>query len=175
MYFFITILTAISLSLDAFSLSIIYGTIIDNKKVILKLSIIVGIFHFFMPLFGYLLSKLLILNIVSNTNLLSFIIFLILGIEMILNKNDELSLMNLSSLLNILIFSLTVSIDSFSIGIAISQNSIITPIITFSIVSAFFTYLGLILGKKLKNIFGSITTKAGGLILIMLSFYYLFT
>ena len=115
MYFFITFLTAIALSLDAFSLSIIYGTIIDNKKIIIKTSIIVGIFHIFMPLLGYLLSNLLILNIVSNTNFLSFIIFLILGIEMILNKNEETNLMNLSNLLNILIFALTVSIDSFSI------------------------------------------------------------
>ena len=175
MYFFITFLTAIALSLDAFSLSIIYGTLIDNKKIILKLSTMVGIFHFFMPLLGFLLSNLLILNIISNTNFLSFIIFLILGIEMLFNKNDEIYLMNLSSLLNILIFSLTVSIDSFSIGIAISQDSIIIPIITFSIVSTFFTYIGLILGNKLKNIFGTITTKIGGLILIILSFYYLFT
>lgn len=175
MYFFITFLTAIALSLDAFSLSIIYGTIIDNKKIIIKTSIIVGIFHFFMPLLGYLLSNLVILNIVSNTNFLSFIIFLILGIEMILNKNEETNLMNLSNLLNILIFALTVSIDSFSIGIAISETFILIPIITFSIVSLIFTYIGLILGNKLKNIFGSITTKIGGLILIILSFYYLFT
>lgn len=175
MYFFITFLTAVALSLDAFSLSIIYGTIIDNKKIIIKTSIIVGIFHFFMPLLGYLITNLLILNIVSNTNFLSFIIFLILGIEMILNKNEETNLMNLSNLLNILIFALTVSIDSFSIGIAISKDSILIPIITFSIVSLIFTYIGLILGNKLKNIFGSITTKIGGLILIILSFYYLFT
>lgn len=175
MYFFITFLTAIALSLDAFSLSIIYGTIIDNKKIIIKTSIIVGIFHFFMPLLGYLLSNLVILNIVSNTNFLSFIIFLILGIEMILNKNEETNLINLSNILNILIFALTVSIDSFSIGIAISKDSILIPIITFSIVSLIFTYIGLILGNKLKNIFGSITTKIGGLILIILSFYYLFT
>ena len=175
MYFFITFFTAIALSLDAFSLSIIYGTIIDNKKIIIKTSIIVGIFHFFMPLLGYLLSNLVILNIVSNTNFLSFIIFLILGIEMILNKNEETNLINLSNILNILIFALTVSIDSFSIGIAISKDSILIPIITFSIVSLIFTYIGLILGNKLKNIFGSITTKIGGLILIILSFYYLFT
>lgn len=175
MYFFITFLTAIALSLDAFSLSIIYGTIIDNKKIIIKTSIIVGIFHFFMPLLGYLLSNLVILNIVSNTNFLSFIIFLILGIEMILNKNEETNLINLSNILNILIFAFTVSIDSFSIGIAISKDSILIPVITFSIVSLIFTYIGLILGNKLKNIFGSITTKIGGLILIILSFYYLFT
>lgn len=175
MYFFITFLTAIALSLDAFSLSIIYGTIIDNKKIIIKTSIIVGIFHFFMPLLGYLITNLLILNIVSNINFLSFIIFLILGIEMILNKNEETNLINLSNILNILIFALTVSIDSFSIGIAISKDSILIPIITFSIVSLIFTYIGLILGNKLKNIFGSITTKIGGLILIILSFYYLFT
>ena len=58
MYFFITLLTGIALSLDAFSLSIIYGTVIIDKKIIFKLSLLVGIFHFFMPLFGYVLKNL---------------------------------------------------------------------------------------------------------------------
>ena len=175
MYFFITLLTAVALSLDAFSLAIIYGTILQDKKTIIKLSIIVGLFHFFMPLLGHTLSNLLISKIITKTNFISFIIFLILGIQMFISKNDDKDLINLSSFLNILLFAFTVSIDSFSIGIAISKESILLPIVTFSIVSSIFTYVGLIIGKNLKKVLGKYTTKIGGVILIILSLYYLFT
>ena len=86
MYFFIIFLTAVALSLDAFSLSIIYGTVIKDTKTIVKLSIIVGIFHFFMPLFGFLLKNILISRLIESTNIISFIIFLILGIQMLISK-----------------------------------------------------------------------------------------
>lgn len=175
MYFFITLLTAVALSLDAFSLSIIYGTVLKKQKVIITLSLVVGAFHFFMPLLGFILSNLLITKIITSTNLISFIIFLILGIQMFFSKNDETDLIDLSNLTSILLFAFTVSLDSFSVGIAISKESIILPIITFSITSCLFTYLGLFIGRQLKKILGALTTKIGGLILILLSFYYLFT
>jgi putative Mn2+ efflux pump MntP len=50
---------AISLSMDAFSLSLAYGTISLSKKEIRLLSFIVGIYHFFMPILGMLLGKIL--------------------------------------------------------------------------------------------------------------------
>ena len=176
MYFFITLTTAIALSLDAFSLAIIYGTIIKDKKILLSISMTVGLFHFFMPLFGYFTSNLLILKILPSTNVLSFDIFIILGLEMIFGKNDD-ELLNLSKLPNILLFAFTVSLDSFSVGIAISSRNeaIILPIFLFSITSFLFTYVGLMIGKNLNGLFGKYTNIIGGILLILLSFYYLFT
>ena len=56
-------LMAIGLSMDAFSLAIIYGTNgIDRKKIIL-LSLVVGIFHFIMPNLGGYLSHILLTNL----------------------------------------------------------------------------------------------------------------
>lgn len=173
MYFFINFLTAVALSLDSFSLSIIYGTVIKEKKTIYLLSIIVGIFHFFMPLLGYYLSNLFIVKIISKINLLSFAVFLILGLEMLLSKDSDKSIISLSSLYSLIIFAFTVSIDSFSIGIALANNSILIPIILFSITSCIFTYIGLNIGEKLSQIKG--INKIGGILLIVLSIYYLFT
>ena len=48
----IVILVAISLSMDAFSLSLAYGTLDLEKKSINLLSLIVGSYHFIMPLLG---------------------------------------------------------------------------------------------------------------------------
>lgn len=175
MSFLITLLTAIALSLDSFSLSIIYGTILTEKKKRIILSLVVGLFHFFMPFLGYTLSNVFILKLISSTNIISFIIFLILGVEMLFSKNSDKKNLTITSLPSIILFAFTVSIDSFSIGIAISKGTILVPIITFSLVSFLFTYLGLCIGKKLNNLIGKYITKLGGIILILLSIYYLFT
>ena len=50
-------LIAISLSMDAFSLALAYGTNSLNKKEIRTLSTIVGIYHFFMPIIGMLIGN----------------------------------------------------------------------------------------------------------------------
>ncbi len=173
MYFFIVLLTAIALSLDAFSLSIIYGTVINDLKTIIKLSTIVGIFHFFMPLFGFILKNILISKIVESTNIISFIIFLVLGIQMFVSKEDDKNIKGLSSLTSIIIFAFTVSLDSFSIGITLIDKDIFMSILIFSITSFVFTYFGLRLGQKISKING--INKIGGIILIVLSIYYLFT
>ena len=177
MYFFITFSTAVALSLDAFSLAIIYGTVINSKKTFLLISTIVGIFHFFMPLLGYLISNLLIVKIIPNTGIISFFVFLILGLEMITSKNENDNLLNLSSIINILLFAFTVSLDSFSVGIAISSRNepIMIPIIFFSVVSSLFTFTGLSIGKRINSLLGKYTNRIGGFILILLSIYYLLT
>ena len=174
MFFIINFLTALALSLDAFSLSIIYGTIIREKNKRLILAISVGLFHFFMPLLGYLLGNIFVLNLIKNTNIISFIIFIFLGLEMFFNKDEE-QIISLTKATNILLFAFTVSIDSFSVGIVLSNKNILIPIMLFSTVSFLFTFVGLVIGNKLDNLLGKYTTKLGGLILILLSFYYLFT
>ena len=95
---------------------------------------------------------------------------------MLFSKNEEDTLINFSKLTSILLFAFTVSIDSFSVGIAIaSSGKIFMPMCMFSTVSFLFTYVGLIIGKKINGLFGKYTTKIGGLMLIFLSFYYLLT
>ena len=48
---------AVGLSMDAFSLSLIYGTLELSKKRCRQMSIIVGIFHFIMPILGYQIGE----------------------------------------------------------------------------------------------------------------------
>ena len=44
---------AIGLSMDAFSLALIYGTLNMSKSLNSKMSIMVSLFHFFMLILGY--------------------------------------------------------------------------------------------------------------------------
>ena len=62
-----SIIVAVGLSMDAFSLSILYGTLGLSIRKIILLSVVVGVFHFFMPiignLFGSLITKYISVNL----------------------------------------------------------------------------------------------------------------
>ena len=66
---------AISLSMDAFSLALAYGTINLNGKEINILSIIVGIYHFFMPIVGMLIGSYITKFIHIGGDIIILVIF----------------------------------------------------------------------------------------------------
>lgn len=175
MSFLITFITAVGLSMDAFSIAIIYGTLSMSKKTAKITSISVGTFHFFMPIIGFILGKVMIELVSINTNILVGTIFIILSIEMLISVKKEEQIKLLTSFISIIIFSFTVSIDSLSVGIAYGalNNNIIISSIIFSTVSCIFTYIGVCLGNKLVNKFGTITTIIGSIILMILGIGYL--
>lgn len=175
MNLFIILIIAISLSMDAFSFSLVYGTLNIKKNDIYILSTIVGIYHFFMPIIGYCIGKNFILLLPIASNIIVFIILILVGIEMVidtLKKEQNIKKMNLKSMI---LFGLTVSIDSFSIGLSldtISSNILFSSII-FSLTSSIFTLTGLFIGKKINQIFGNISTLIGGVVLILIAFLYI--
>lgn len=169
------IIIAVSLSMDAFSLSLAYGTLNMEKKEMKLLSTIVGIYHFFMPLIGMWIGKQILSFLPIEPNTVVFVVLLAIGIEMMIEsfkQNREISLMKFSELL---VFGLAVSLDSFSVGLglrAIYSKPIICAII-FSLSSFLFTYLGLYLGKKINDMVGRISTRIGGIALILIGLFYL--
>ena len=87
-------------------------------------------------------------------------------------NEEEIKMMNIKELL---LFGLAVSLDSFSVGIglnALTQNYILS-VSMFSLSSFIFTYIGLILGKKINNLIGKISTILGGLTLIIIGIIYI--
>jgi manganese efflux pump family protein len=170
-----SILIGISLSMDTFSISLLYGTLnLSNKKIIL-LSIIVAIYHFFMPLIGNLIGNIILKLLIIEPNIIISILFLLLAIEMIKSVIKEEKNLILLNIIGLLLFGFAVSIDSFSTGIGLK---IITPNIPltvsiFSVLSGIFTYIGLKLGNRLNRRYGKISSIIGGIILICLSLYYL--
>ena len=166
---------AISLSMDAFSLSLAYGTINLRNSNIVFLSTIVGIYHFFMPILGMNIGVYFNSFMCIGEDIIIIVIFSIIGINMIIDSGKKQKSIKNMKLLEMIVFGLAVSIDSFSIGIGInniSKNFVLCSSI-FSIVSFIFTYLGLILGKKLNLLIGKIATRIGGISLILLGLIYI--
>ena len=173
---FTTILVGISLSMDAFSLSLVYGTNGMNKRNEIILSVIVGLFHFFMPLFGGFFGNVIFIYYEFNVNLLIGIIFGIIGIDMIISgiRDEEVSI--LSGLLGYIMFGFSVSIDSFTTGIGVSaiNSNYLQVSFIFMLCSGVLTYLGLKLGNYLSDKFGRFANIFGGVIFILLVIYYIF-
>lgn len=170
----IVLMIAVSLSMDAFSLSLAYGTLNIKKIDIIILSIIIGIFHFFMPLIGVLLGSQVIKLLPASPNTIVFIVLCFIGIEMIIDtfKNKEIKKMEK---VESLLFGFAVSVDSFSVGVgleSITSNYFIASFL-FALSSFIFSYLGLTLGKKINKLIGALSTILGGLILIIIGFFYL--
>ena len=168
--FFTILLIGISLSMDAFSLALVYGMIgISNKQKIL-LSIIVGIYHFLMPLIG--LKFGLFIDSISfiNLNIISSIILIYIGIDLIVSNFKEDGTL-IISLLGFIMFGLSVSIDSLTVGIGLKAitNGYLLSAIIFSLSSLIFTYLGLILGNSIGKRIGKYAKLFGGITLIIIA------
>ena len=169
MIFFI----ALSLSMDALSLSLAYGTTKINKKSKNILPLIVGIFHLLMPITGNLIGSKILEIIKINPNILVAIILIIIGINMCIKKEEKLG--TVENIIEILLFSLAVSLDSFSVGIglkAITRHIYLAPFI-FSITAGIITYIGLNLGKLFFNKIGTLAPLLGGISLIIIGITYI--
>ena len=169
-------LLAIGLSMDAFSLAILYGTLGFTKHKMFILSIIVGIFHFFMPLLGNVLGNVICDIINVNLDILVGFILVMIGLEMLVSLSKDEKINNLINLSSLFLFGFTVSMDSFSVGmwLPILANNHVFVVSIFSIISFSFTFIGLLVGKKLNEIFGKIANIIGSVILIVLGIIYIF-
>lgn len=171
----IIILIGISLSMDAFSLALAYGTLNLKNRDINLLSIIVGLYHYFMPLLGMFVGKKIINLLPISSNFLVFIVLFLIGIQMIIESFKEEKEIKKLNLFEMILFGLAVSIDSFSLGLGLKtlyKNPYISALI-FSISSMLFTYIGLKLGKKINQKIGNISTIFGGITLIIIGIIYL--
>lgn len=170
----IVFMVAVSLSMDAFSLSLAYGTLNLNKRSINTLSLIVGIYHFFMPILGMIVGSTIIYLLPITPNTLVFMVLFLIGVQMIIESFKEDKSVKKLNFVEMLLFGFAVSIDSFTLGLGlrvIYKVPLVSAFI-FSITSFLFTYIGLTMGKKINEIVGKLSTIIGGILLIIISIMY---
>ena len=170
--FFLIVLIAVSLSMDTFSLSTAYGLLGYEKRKIIIISIVVGIYHFFMPMIGNAVGSHIVQKIPIQSNFIIASIFIILSIEMFFQKNEFIQL---SGYMSIFMFGFAVSLDSFTVGIGISQitDHCFLAYTVFALVSCFFTFLGIKFGNIIGYKIGKNSSMLGSLILFILGITYI--
>lgn len=167
--FMLIFLIAISLSMDAFSLSLAYGIegVSDKKKIIL--SSVIGVYHFIMPLMGLTFSNIITNHLLINIHYIASLILFVIGLDLILSKDKKEK--PIFSIIGILLFGITVSLDSLSVGIGIKAitNNYFSSFLIFSLTASFFTYLGLYLGNIINQKIGTYSKTLGGIILLLIA------
>lgn len=160
----------LALSMDAFSIALGIGlSRLSNFKRFL-IPIVVGIFHFFMPLCGNLLGDE-ILNIINiHPKLIVAMILFYLAVMMFMDRKKEKQSI-ITSYLSIFLMAFSVSIDSFSVGIGLSglTNNHFLSFLIFSICSGTITSIGLIVSKYSSKLLKDKAIYLGIFILFVLS------
>ena len=163
MSLFELVVISISLAMDAFTVSMMYG-ISMPKGNIKKQSFIAFYFGFFQALMPFL--KIHILNDIA------FIFLMIVGINMLKDAFSEEETNYNFKLLDLTILAFATSIDAFAIGmtfafleVAIYQALLIIGIITFLL-----CLFALQIGRYLNNKFQNKALIFGGIVLILIAF-----
>ena len=166
------ILIALSLSMDALTVSICKGITIKNNKLhkSLIISIFFGLFQTIMPIIGYKFGSLF--NIDKIDHWISFIILSIIGFKMIKDailKEDNYD--NKLDIKTLILLSIATSIDALVIGISFSflKVNIILSSIIIGTVTFILCFIGSYLSSKFTpssrnyQIVGGLTLFAIGL------------
>lgn len=168
---------AAALGFDAFSLGIGIGLRGIRYLHILKLSVIIGLFHIIMPVGGMLMGKMMSHVLGEWATTAAGALLVILGLHMIINslKSEETVLFDHRTLWGILLLSFSVSVDSFSVGITLGmfQLPLWLTVILFGCCGAVMAMLGLTLGKRVGSSLGDYGETLGGIILIVFGIYFI--
>ena len=142
------ILIGLSLSMDALALSVSINSsgLVDTSQY-KKYGLFVGIYHFFMPLIGYIIKIMTnkVITVPSKELFCLIIVFIMFGI--ILDKQTHV----INKFINPLLFGFMVSVDSLSIGIGLSYKEIILGPVLFMIISGVITYFGFLLSSSFMD------------------------
>ncbi|MCL7385475.1 MAG: manganese efflux pump MntP family protein [Thaumarchaeota archaeon] len=162
---------AVGLAMDCFSVSIVSGmTGRVCISIAFKLGASFGLFQMFMPLLGWFLGKNLIEVVSTFDHWLAFGLLSFVGCKMIYESFQKERGSAILNFRNLLMLSTATSIDAFSVGIVIGflTASIMMPILIFGLVTFILSFLGTLVGDRLKHILGRRAQIIGGAILILI-------
>lgn len=182
MSIFEIIFISISLATDAFTVSLSNGIALKKVNLTnsLKFGIFFGFFQFIMPIIGYYFTILLGTNILKYNYLIAFLLLNAIGINMILETFKKFNPSKLNSdkkilsIKNLIILSIATSIDALALGVSFYfiKINIVPPSITIGFITFIFSFLGVLLGKKIGNIFSKNAERIGGIILMLIGFKF---
>ena len=155
-----TLLIAVALAMDAFSVSLTKGFTLKNitLKQILWFGVFFGGFQSLMPILGWTLGVQLQLIVSAVAPWIAFILLVLIGANMIRESfsddldDDE----DTFSFAELTLLAVATSIDAFAVGVtyAVLKIDILIPVIIIGLVAFILTVIGIYLGKKIGDYFG---------------------
>jgi len=171
----VTILIALGLAMDSFSVSITRGFINTKTRLLieaLKTGFFFGLFQAVMPIIGWLAGLSIIDFISGFDHWIAFGLLTFIGLRMIYESisKESKQVVYSSSLKVLLILSIATSIDALAVGLSLSflETSIVTPAIIIGVITFSLSFLGVFIGEKFGSYFEKIGVL-GGVILIIIA------
>jgi putative Mn2+ efflux pump MntP len=176
MDYFALLLVAVSLSMDAFVVSISNGLAIKNVKTshALAFGSMFGGLQFVMPIAGFLLGSSFSIYIVSFDHWIAFALLAFIGGKMFIDtiragKTEEhFTAEQTISFGKLFALGIATSIDALAVGISIALTgwNIWFSSMVIGIVAFIFSFIGVFAGKKLDKRFHKNAGIFGGIVLI---------
>ena len=148
------ILTGLSLSMDAFTVSISKGLCNQKKNYhnALIIALFFSIFKFIMPILGFYIGNIFNEKIIYYNPYISMILLIVIGILIYKEDNIE-KLDDKIKFSEMIILSIATSIDAFVIGISLSflKVNILISSLVIGIITFIMCFIGYLLGNKISN------------------------
>lgn len=176
MDFVTTMLIAIALALDSFSVSLCGGSLLEGachkSHIAIRTGLVMGGFQAIMPLAGWLGGSLLTRYLDAYDHWIAFALLTIIGGRMVyeaLHPQCDSSV-NLERWSILALLGLATSIDALAIGVsyAFIGSAILVPVAVIGLVAYSFSYAGVLLGARLGPFLRDRAPALGGLLLITL-------
>lgn len=185
---------AIALGADAFSLALAIGLAGIRKSMMVRLSLVVAVFHVFMPLSGMMLGQALGSILGHYANLIGALVLIGLGGQMLYKvyrpttqsfpfgkAREALFHKKLSrnSSLNgygIYVLAASVSLDALSVGFSLGtiRTDLFITVMIIGVIAGLMTGMGLVLGRIMGTQLGDKAELLGGLALFLIGIKLLF-
>jgi putative Mn2+ efflux pump MntP len=169
------LLLGISLSMDAFAVSICKG--LSMQKIDWKKAIIIGLyfggFQALMPVIGYFLGATFQSFVTNIDHWIAFILLTLIGINMIKEAFEEEKSDNCNDSVHykeMLVLAVATSIDALAVGVTFAFLNVNMPLAVslIGLITFVISLLGVKIGNKFGNKYEAKAEILGGVILILL-------
>ena len=169
-----TLLIAIALAMDSFSVSIANGLATKQFKTTnaLKIGAFFGFFQVIMPIIGWYAGAHILDLISEFDHWIAFFLLAGIGLRMVYEsiKQNSKSIIRSFSLKVLLMLSIATSIDALAVGLSlfVLNVSIMTLAVATGIITFTLSFFGVYLGGKFGSMLRNKVEALGGIILIII-------
>jgi manganese efflux pump family protein len=163
---------AVALAMDAFAVALAAGTMLNplTGRHLFRFGFHFGLFQFLMPVIGWLAGLTVQKWITAYDHWIAFVLLAFVGGKMIWEalKHDDESMANDPTRgTTLVMLAVATSIDALAVGLTLAMLGvgIWRPAVVIGLVAAILTVVGMLLGRRLGQIWGKRVEICGGLIL----------
>ena len=164
---------ALALAMDAFAVALGTGAVLSRLtgRQLFRLSFHFGLFQSLMPVIGWLAGLTIMQWVEAWDHWIAFSLLAIIGGRMIyeaFSDKEKTDDRDPTKGLSLVLLSIATSIDALAVGFSLSVIgvSIWMPALVIGLVAGVLTVVGMLLGGRIGNRWGSRVETFGGLVLI---------